>query len=489
MEKRRKMKKTLSIILALLMVFTVPGAVFAADSESLDWDSYWQSADKTASVYVSPGHTENSRYFTWYGGENGGGVVTVKSKTVKKTFTAPAQKTPEGDYVYKVYATGLEDGTYTYTCKSPGFESKESTLTVSSSTDFSAVYVTDVHMTASDGEEKLSAHAQKFGNTLQKAQSKYGATLLLSGGDQATMGLREEYTAFVSSPAIKNMTAAFSIGNHDRKGAGYKTFATFPYEDYAGIKSYVGRDYWFVKGDVLFLMIDSNCPDASAHRRFMQSAVLGNSDVKWRVAVMHHDLFGGRIAHRESENRLLRMLYAPLMDEFDVDLVLSGHSHYYTRSNIIKGGLTKTETSSLSSVKNANGTLYITSGSFTTNTRELENNEVPPLGNRVGYDYLTSEGIYNVLSFSEDSIKIRSFTVSGDEPFNEFTLEKDTKASKLPVPTMPLWNGFVRFVSSVVALFNNAAMKDELENERGLDVDPLQALFGCESRDSFFIRD
>lgn len=473
------MKKTLSVILAILMVFTVPGAVFAANGEGSDWDAYWQSAEKNASVYVSPGHAENSRFFTWYASESGGGVVTIKGQGVKKTFSAPAQKTPEGDYIYKIYATGLEDGVYTYTCKGGGFVSKENTLTVSSSSEFSAVYVTDVHMTASDGEEKLSSHAQSFDNTLKKAQSKYGATLLLSGGDQATMGLREEYTAFVSSPALKNMTTALSVGNHDRKGAGYKTFATFPYENYTGIKSYVGRDYWFVKGDVLFLMIDSNCPDASAHRSFMQSAVLQNRNVKWRVVVMHHDLFGGRIAHRESENRLLRMLYVPLMDEFDVDLVLSGHSHYYTRSNIIKGGLTKTETGSLSSVDNANGTLYITSGSFTTNSRALNSNEIPPIGDRVGYDYLTSEGIFNVLTFSESSIKISSFTVSGEEPFNEFTLRKDSGASKLPVPTMPLWNSFVRFVSSVVAFFNNIAMKNELESERGVSVDFFQSLFGC----------
>lgn len=482
------MKRTISVILALIMAFTLPCAAFASGSQSFDWSSYWQSEEKRAAVYVSPGHTENSRYFTWFGSKNGGGTVTVKGADTEKTFTAPAQKTPEGDYIYKVYATGLEDGVYTYTCKSEGFRSKQAALTVSSSTDFSVVYVTDVHMTASNGEEKLSAHAEQFDRTLQAAQEKYGASLLLSGGDQATMGLRDEYTAFVSSPALKNMTTALSVGNHDRKGAGYKTFATFPYESYAGLKSYVGRDYWFVKGDVLFLMIDSNCPDASAHRSFMRSAVLQNMDVKWRVAVMHHDLFGGRLAHRESENRLLRMLYVPLMDEFDVDLVLSGHSHYYTRSNIIKGGLTTGKTSSLSSVKDPNGTLYVTSGSYTTNKRAAESEEIPPLGDRVGYDYLTSEGIYNVLTFSEDSIRLRSFTVSGEEPFNEFSIEKSKGASKVLLPSMPLWNGFVRFVGSVVAFFNNAAMKRELENERGLDVDPLQALFGCESRDSFFIR-
>ncbi len=472
------MKKTLSAVVSLILIFAFSVQIFAM-SES-EWNTYWSSEEKEASVYVSPGHTESERYFTWYAKESGKGNVTLKTKSGEKTFSAKAQTTPQGDYIYKAFATGLESGEYTYVCKGGGFESEERTLTVSTSSDFSALYVTDVHMTAYDGEEKLRSHALSFNNTIEKVSENYGASLILSAGDQATMGLRKEYTAFVSSPVLKTMTTALSVGNHDRKGADYKTFATLPYESYTGLKSFVGRDYWFVKGDVLFLMVDSNCPDASAHRRFMQSAILKNSNVKWRVAVMHHDLFGGRLAHRESENRLLRLLYVPLMDEFDVDLVLTGHSHYYTRSNVIKSGVSTLKTKGLSSVSNANGTVYMTSGSFTTNTRAAESTEIPPLGNRVGYDYLTAEGIYNVLSFSENSIKIRSFTVSGTEPFTEFTIEKTEKRCPVQIKPAPFWNGFVRSVSRIAAFFNNIAMADELKNDRGLDIDMRQAIFGCD---------
>ena len=473
------MKKILSAILALALAFTLPAFAFSM-SES-EWNEYWNSEQKDAAVYVSPGHSESERFFTWYGEGGGEGTVSLTGKAGEKTFSAVAKKTAENDYIYKVYAFGLDEGEYSYVCKSEGFESKESTITVSNGTDFSALYVTDVHMTESDGEEKLKLHALSFNNTVEKARDEYGASIILSAGDQATLGLREEYSAFVSSPALKGLETALSVGNHDRKGAAYKTFATLPYETYAGIKSYVGRDYWFVKGDVLFLMIDSNCPDAAAHRRFMQSAVLKNSKAKWRVVVMHHDLFGGRLPHRESENRLLRLLYVPLMDEFDVDLVLTGHSHYYTRSNIIKGGFTVTETKGLSSVKNAGGTLYMTSGSFTTNTRAAESDEIPPVGNRVGFDYLTGEGIFNILDFSKDSIKIRSFTVSRpDEPFTVFTLEKTEKCCPVAIQTFPLFNGFARSLSTFVAFTNNIAMANELKNERGLDIDLRQAIFGCD---------
>lgn len=473
------MKKAISAMMAVVFLFSFSLQVFAM-SES-DWESYFESEEKEAAVYVSPGHCESERYFTWYAEKGGKGTVTLTDGDGKsRSFSSKSETTPQGDCIYKVYAFELESGEYSYVCQSDGFSSTPRSLTVSNGEEFSAVYVTDVHMTLSDGEETLRSHALGFNNALEKATSEYGASLLLSGGDQATKGLREEYTAFVSPPFLKSMTTALSIGNHDRKGNDYKTFATLPYEAYSGIKSYVGRDYWFVKGDVLFLMIDSNCPDASAHRNFLRLATAKNSGVKWRVAVMHHDLFGGRLPHRESENRLLRLLYVPLMDEFGVDLVLSGHSHYYTRSNIIKGGFSTLETKGLSSVSNANGTLYMTSGSFTTHTRVSESTETPPLGDRVGYDYLTSEGIFNVLTFSENSIVIRSFTVSGEEPFSTFTLEKEKERCGVDVGYLPLWNTFARFVSRVVALFNNIAMADELKNERGLDIELRQAIFGCD---------
>lgn len=472
------MKKLMSFFVVAVFVLSLSVQSFAVNES--EWNEYWSGEEKKAAVYVSPGHTEGERYFTWYAKEGGEGSVTLKNEKSQKVVLAECENTPQGDYIFKARASGLEDGEYSYVCEGGGFESTERTFSVSNSSDFSALYVTDVHMTASDGEEKLRAHALSFGNTVEKVKEEYGASLILSAGDQATMGLREEYTAFVSSPALKTMTTALSVGNHDRKGADYKTFATLPYESYPGLKSFVGRDYWFVKGDVLFLMIDSNCPDAAAHRSFMQSAVLKNRDVKWRVVVMHHDLFGGRIAHRESENRLLRLMYVPLMDEFDVDLVLTGHSHYYTRSNVIKGGVSTLKTNGLSSVSNANGTVYMTSGSFTTNTRAAESTEIPPLGNRVGYDYLTAEGIYNVLSFGENSITIRSFTVSGTEPFTEFTIEKTEKRCPVKITPAPLWNNFVRSVSRIAAFFNNIAMADELKNDRGLDIDLRQAIFGCD---------
>lgn len=473
------MKRAISVFLTLAIVFTLPAYAFAM-SES-EWNEYWQSSQKSAAVYVSPGHSESERYFTWYGKSGGEGTVLLKGKTGERTFSASAQETTQGDYIYKVYAHDLDEGEYSYVCKSDGFESTESTLLVSDKTSFSALYVTDVHMTKSNGEEALRSYSFEFGNTVQKAKDEYGASLILSAGDQASQGLREEYEAFVSPPALKGMETALSIGNHDRKGTEYKTFATFPYEGYAGIKSYVGRDWWFVKGNVLFLMIDSNCPDAAAHRCFMQSAVLKNSGVKWRVAVMHHDLFGGRLPHREGENALLRLLYVPLMDEFDVDLVLAGHSHYYTRSDVIMGGFSTVKTKVLSSVKNANGTLYLTSGSFTANTRVSENSEDAPVGNRVGFDYLTGEGIFNILDFSEDSIRLRSFTVSKpDEPFTEFTLEKTESRFPVSLPPMPIFNTFARSLSTFVAFTNNLATANDLK-ESGFDIDLRQAVFGCDA--------
>ena len=145
------------------------------------------------------------------------------------------------------------------------------------------------------------------------------------------------------------------------------------------------------------------------------------------------------------------------------------------------GGFSTVKTKVLSSVKNANGTLYLTSGSFTANTRVSENSEDVPVGNRVGFDYLTGEGIFNILDFSEDSIRLRSFTVSKpDEPFTEFTLEKTESRFPVSLPPMPIFNTFARSLSTFVAFTNNLATANDLK-ESGFDIDLRQAVFGCDA--------
>ena len=240
------------------------------------------------------------------------------------------------------------------------------------------------------------------------------------------------------------------------------------------LKSYVGTDYWFVKGDVLFLMMDSNNISMADHRRFVKEAVEANPDVKWRVAVMHHDLYSGRIPHRESENEFLRMMWAPIADEFGFDLCLLGHSHYYTISNVLYNNKTVTVTENGGKVTNPEGTVYMVSGSI----NNPRNDDDIGLSENIGHSYLTEEKIYNLIDFSEDSIVINSYVLESDEKIGSLTIEKTTDEGGHTYKTPAKWYYPLIDVISFIAGFINNIGRYYDNIQLGFKIPLFEGLFG-----------
>lgn len=483
---RRIITKSTAFVLALAVLFGM--AAFAPSAAQIttagEWNGYWadNAASINAAVIVAPGQYESERNISWYSAEHEGSCFALVSLNADMsdavTFNGECETTPQGDCVNKVTVTDLLPGkTYYYTCHSGSFVSPVGKITTLDGNDFSAIYVTDVHISCGEDKNAVRDGAFIFNSVLTQASGANGISLLLSSGDQASAGAREEYAGFVSSPAVKDITAAITVGNHDRKNIDYRYFNANPETDDRGIKSYVGSDYWFVKGDALFLVMDSNNSDMVYHRAFIKNAVKANPDVKWRVAMLHHDLFGGRIPHRESENGLLRTIWCPVIDEFAIDLVLTGHSHYYTISNVIYNKKTVASTADISAVTDAGGTIYMVSGSVT-RPRELDEGEIPPLGENIGQSLLSDKAIYNVLDFSENSIVIKSYTLGNQEAFNTFTINKTTQQGGHPDKISPFYSVILRYIGKIVAIFNNIGVIADIKEDLGIQIPILKGIFG-----------
>ncbi len=483
------MKKTLRTAAALLLCLSILMSLQGVQGFALtqeEWNSYWQTSSATidAGVIVAPGQYESERRFSWYSGEYEGDCEVKISLNADMsnamTFTGVFEETPQGDRSNEVVATGLLPGkTYYYTCNSGDFTSPIATITTLVGDDFSALYVSDVHISKSD-EDAMAVrdNAYKFHSVIDEATGRRAdLALILSAGDQASAGLREEYVGYAASPLFKNLTTAITIGNHDKKYIDYKYFTNNPEINAPGVNAYIGSDYWFVKGDALFLIMDSNNADADYHRSFIRRAVRANPDVKWRIAMFHHDLFGGRIESRESENELLRLIWLPIFDEFAVDLALFGHSHYYTVSNVIYKGESVMDMEAGSVIENAPGTVYMVTGSIN-RPRELDDGEVPPLGQNVGYSYLSGESIYNVLTFSETSITVNSYTLGTQDAFNTFTLTKNSQQGGHPDELGAFYNFILRFIGKVVAIFGNIGDAYDMYDKFGIRLPIFEALFG-----------
>ena len=474
-------RRLLTFIVALTIAVTAFVPSFAADS--LTWESLWANEFDNG-VILFPGSNESEMNVSWYYTESTDPEVAVSKNsdlTDAKTFKGVSTVTYDGDFANKVTVSGLEAGeTYYYQCISGDFKSNVYSFeTTEKADDFSAVYMTDIHVsydkTDTEGEnEELKRTAGLFNGITEEVLSKHDVSLILSTGDQASEGLQSEYKAFSSALAVKSVPVATTIGNHDRKGVAYKTFGNKPNEQTdAMVSSYIGGNYWFTKGDVLFIVVDSNNASGIDHRRFVKEAVNANPDAKWKIMMAHHDLYSGRLPHRESENSLLRLLWTPIADEFDIDLVLLGHSHYYTVSNVIYNQ--KTVQPYAETMENPEGTIYMVSGSI---SRPRDDDDYGLNDEWIGaYNTPNDKQIYNILDFTGDTLTVSSYYNGEDKAFNEYSIIKTDKDGGHPDKISPLYNPIIRFIGTIYAVFNNIGVYDDLINKYGFDVGFFETVF------------
>lgn len=107
-----------------------------------------------------------------------------------------------------------------------------------------------------------------------------------------------------------------SLGNHDDPNQRFYT----PF-NMAG-----KRYYSFKKGNVRFFALDSNYMDPVQLAWIEQELKGSGSD--WKIAYFHHPLYS---SGRHGSQTDLRTVIEPLFLKYGVDVVFSGHEHFYQR--------------------------------------------------------------------------------------------------------------------------------------------------------------
>ena len=483
-------KKLLCIVMVFVMLFNISSVSFAIfdDLSKGIWDKTWENTTEAteSAVTMFVGSDENDRTIAWYSDAEEG---YVELKTIKgsEKIDASAKKTPEGDYRLYVTLTDLDTGIYAYKCFSGDFESETYTFTIEDNDNSTVLYVSDIHVTEDneENENELRDTSYLWNEVLEEAVTASGLQgntidAIVSGGDQASEGLRNEYKGLSSPALIKSIPFSISVGNHDRKSVGYKDYTAFPNEEEQTFKSYIGTDYWFRQGDALFLILDSCNVSMKEHYKFMKNATEQNEDAVWVIAVMHHDMFGGREPWLDSENAMLRLLWTPFFDEFGVDLCLYGHSHYYSVSNVIYGRETVEKTGHNAKLTDPQGTIYVASGSISRHASTLDDEgNVPPIGENAGYTHLEeAETIYNLIDFTDDTLTLKSYSSEDNKEFNRLEITKTSKEGGHSYKNSAWYLKPVAFfVGRIVNIINNVDMYNRYK-EQGFDVSLKEGLIG-----------
>ncbi|MDD3795876.1 MAG: metallophosphoesterase family protein [Lachnospiraceae bacterium] len=370
------------VVAALMTVLAIAGtcpAVYAstdhyndssvtgAESGWSEWTADWENiaADYTK-VSLTPGADETELNFAWYSEKTDSEATPIvhfgTDQAALEAFTGTSgdvDQTLTGDTAYTynhVTVTGLEpDTTYYYTVEKNGEQSDVCEYKTQSLDSVKILYVGDPQIGASKGQTQNGAELVPDDGAANTAACNDGfawnrtlttavtenpdLNFVISAGDQVNKTGKpkeEEYAAYLNAEALTGLSVATTIGNHDSLNEDYAYHFNNPNATENGTTA-AGGDYYYSYGDGLFIVLNTNNYNAAEHSAAIQEAVDAYPDAAWRIVTMHQDIYGSGLDHSDTDGMILRTQLTPIFDTFNIDVVLQGHDHTYSRSKMLYG--------------------------------------------------------------------------------------------------------------------------------------------------------
>lgn len=278
----------------------------------------------------------------------------------KTTFTGTTSVVKTGTNTNKVVVTGLVEKTeYVYHVGDGVNWSDGYTFTTGDSESYSFFVVGDPQI----GSSGVAPNTIGWQDTMTKAMAHFGDTdFIVSVGDQVNnSNSEEEYTGFFSPVELRALPLVTVQGNHDNS-AKYLDHFNNPNMSTEYGTTTAGGDYSFVYGDTLFVGLNSNNTTGASHQAFLEQAVEDNPTVKWKVVMLHHAIYSSASHSTETSIIERRKDFFPVFDALDIDMVLMGHDHCYTRTYQMIGDEAQLDqvVTEDGAVINPEGTFYLT---------------------------------------------------------------------------------------------------------------------------------
>lgn len=249
-------------------------------------------------------------------------------------------------------------------------------------------------------------YSPRFGELFTKADSTHPDAAFYSiAGDMVSDGLfRNQWDALFEFPKDIVCRKPFMsvLGNHDnRSGLGalmYRELFSYPANGPEGVEK--EHTYSFRYKNALFLMIDATSP-IEEQSSWIETQ-LANTDATWKFAMFHFPPYNWQEPYVN-----IQQAWVPFFDKYHVDMVMSGHIHYYMRSKPMKGGKVAASYN--------DGTAYVISVGIPTDKGEITGEPYAACRNTMGhlYQYLQINGnelTFRAVNFEEkviDSFRIK----------------------------------------------------------------------------------
>ena len=285
--------------------------------------------------------------------------------------------------------------------------SKELYWTDKSSNDIEITMVSVAQRMLSSRKIYQVSFSDRKGNVINMEVGETGIVRKVDEGIKDITGFQKEEvigTNLYGTPLLNRQREIPSISEHWRPQFAFPVqnvpdpalAETVYYIDYQGVR---------------FISLDSN--NAKESQVEWLKKVLGSNTNIWTIVTFHHPMFS---PGSDRDNPEIRKLWKPILDEFKVDLILSGHDHTYARTGQIASkkimnipeGYEKAydpKIGTVNVVSVSGPKMYkITKGAFA--KRMAEDTQ-----------------LYQIIDVNQSRLRFRAFKATG-ELYDEFSLKK-----------------------------------------------------------------
>ena len=379
-------------------------------------------------VIMNVGKDETERNVTWYSNydtegevqyaradDMTGGEFPAEYSTARARVSATNEN---GSYAYKATLRNLEDDTrYVYRLITGSSVSTLRYFDVKDFDDsFSFIYV-------SDPQVGSSTYKAAWIDTLDKISESFGeASFIVSGGDQISSPTAEgDYDNFIVDGVSEIAIAPTNGPGHDNTAL-YTDHYNLPNLSTTYGVSTTTSDYYYTYNNALFVHLNMDVRTVSEHLTFIENAIKNSPEALWHIVVIHWSFYSGST---ESQNATIVSAAENMvgrMNELGVDLVLSGHDHFYARSQLVTDYRTVSDDVVVdNTVTNPKGTLYVCGSSAT------GNGITAPVSSEYSayQSSVNRKSIINI-TVNEESLSLNAYFVDGATPelFDSFTINR-----------------------------------------------------------------
>lgn len=412
---KKTMKKIISLILVLCMVFPVMASAVSGYEVT------------RVSVTIN-GDSATARGFCWYTDEKAGSdlqVAPVGADITKAEVIKGVRYPSMEEYVHKAEAENLTPNTkYQYRVgdSEAGVWSKIGYFTTSSKTEDEANFIVfaDVQASSEENFQQAARVLQSAVNTMPEYEFAVGL------GDFVNDCTNEEWDSYFKNFEFMNMNTTLVpvAGNHEGNLQWFKFNNMFNIGEAEDSSVITGCYYSFDWGDAHFAVLNSNdmYPMSASQLNWLKND-MNSSEAQWKIVLMHRALYSAGKNINKPDTIIMRNLLLPVIDELGIDVVFAGHDHMYMRTEPVKDEKVQ-ETQTITEVWNGESTTFALNPDGTTHilpstagTKRYSVNEdaIPPILENSALARDTKDGgVFATVSLDSEHFVYKAYMVDDE---------------------------------------------------------------------------